>query len=126
MEPSVNSLLCTTDRMRTLLDEEPWLFFTLDVAHAFSKSEDEAIRYIELCHDRLINVHISRFDRGKAHFPLDRHASMARVMECLKDLRYDGCLTLEIEDLNFERLLSAEEKIAILSEDCIFMWECME
>ena len=126
MEPSVNSLLCTTDRMRTLLDEEPWLFFTLDVAHAFSKSEDEAIRYIELCHDRLINVHISRFDRGKAHFPLDRHASMARVMECLKDLRYDGCLTLEIEDLNFERLLSAEEKIAILSEDCIFMRECME
>ena len=126
MEPIVNSLLCTPDRMRMLLDDEPWLFFTLDVAHALSRSEDEAIRYIELCHDRLINVHISRFDRGKAHFPLDRHPSMARVMECLNDYRYNGCLTLEIEDLNFDRPFSAEEKIALLTRDCAFMRECME
>ena len=126
MEPIVNSLLCTPERMRQLLDDEPWLFFTLDVAHAFSKSEAEVIRYIELCHDRLVNVHISRFEHGKAHFSLGRDESMARVIECLKDYRYDGCLTLEIEDLNFDRPLSAEEKIAILSQDCIFMRECME
>ena len=126
MEPIVNSLLCTPERMRTLLDEEPWLCFTLDVAHAFSKSEEEVIRYIELCHDRLINVHISRFDHGKAHFPLDRHASMERVMECLQDHRYDSCLTLEIEDLNFTGPLTAEEKVAVLARDCAFMQECME
>ncbi len=126
MEPIVNSLLCTPERMRSLLDDEPWLFFTLDVAHACSKSEHEVTRYIDLCHDRLINVHISRFDHGKAHFSLDRHASMARVMGCLKDFRYDGCLTLEIEDLNFERPLSADEKIAVLARDCAFMQECME
>jgi sugar phosphate isomerase/epimerase len=126
MEPTVNSLLCTPDRMRQLLDDEPWLFFTLDVAHAFSRSETEAIRYIELCHDRLANVHISRFDHGRAHFSLDRDPSMARVMECLKDHRYDGCLTLEIEDLNFDRPFSAEEKIEVLARDCAFMWECME
>jgi sugar phosphate isomerase/epimerase len=126
MEPIINSLLCTPDRMRMLLDDEPWLFFTLDVAHALSRSEDEAVRYIELCHDRLINVHISRFDHGKAHLSLGRHASMARVMECLKDYRYDGSLTLEIEDLNFNRPLSAEEKIAVLTQDRAFMQECME
>ena len=126
MEPAVNSLLCTPERMRKLLDDEPWLFFTLDVAHAQSLSDDEIIRYIELCHDRLINVHISRFDHGKAHFPLDRHASMTRVMECLKDHRYGGCLTLEIEDLNFSRPYSAEEKIAVLTRDSLFMHECME
>jgi sugar phosphate isomerase/epimerase len=126
MEPIVNSLLCTPERMRALLDDEPWLFFTLDVAHALSRSEVEAIRYIELCHDRLINVHISRFDHGKAHFPLSRHASMARVMESLKNNRYSGCLTLEIEDLNFDRPYSVEEKIAVLSKDCAFMKECME
>ncbi|MEI7856702.1 MAG: sugar phosphate isomerase/epimerase family protein [Methanomicrobiales archaeon] len=125
MEPAVNSLLCTPERMRQVLDEESWLFFTLDVAHACSKSEAEAIRYIELCHDRLVNVHMSRFDHGKAHFPLDRHTSMARVMGCLKDHHYDGVLTLEIEDLNFDRPLSAEEKITILSRDCAFMRECM-
>ena len=126
MEPIVNSLLCTPERMRTLLDDEPWLYCTLDVAHALSSSEDTVIRYIELCHDRLINVHLSRFDRGRAHFPLDRHASMARVMACLKDYHYDGCLTLEIEDLNFDRPVSAEEKIAVLVRDCAFMRECME
>jgi sugar phosphate isomerase/epimerase len=125
MEPIVNSLLCTPERMRELLDEEPWLFFTLDVAHAMAKSEEETIRYIELCHDRLINVHISRFDHGKAHFPLDRSPSMERVMESLKDHHYDGSLTLEIEDLNLDPLTS-EEKIALLARDCAFMRECME
>jgi len=125
MEPIVNSLLCTPDRMRTLLDNEPWLFFTLDVAHAQSKSEDEAIRYIELCHDRLVNVHISRFDHGKAHFPLDRHESMALVMECLKNYHFDGSLTLEIEDLNFNRPYTADEKIAVLARDCVFMKEAV-
>jgi sugar phosphate isomerase/epimerase len=126
MEPIINSLLCTPERMRSLLDDERWLFFTLDVAHALSKSDSEVIRYIELCHDRLVNVHISRFDHGKAHFPLDQHASMATVMECLKDHRYTGPLTLEIEDLNLESPLTAEKKIALLARDCIFMQECME
>jgi sugar phosphate isomerase/epimerase len=125
MEPIVNSLLCTPDRMRSLLDDEPWLFFTLDVAHAMAKSEEETIRYIELCNDRLINVHISRFEKGKAHFPLDRYPSMKRVMESLKDHHYNGSLTLEIEDLNLDRTLTAEEKVALLSRDYAFMQECM-
>jgi sugar phosphate isomerase/epimerase len=126
MEPIVNSLLCTPERMRLLLDEEPWLFFTLDVAHALSKSDDDVIRYIELCYDRLVNVHISRFDHGKAHFPLDRHPFMKTVMECLKDHRYTGSLTLEIEDLNLNNPLASEKKIALLARDCIFMRESME
>lgn len=126
MEPIVNSLLCTPERMRSLLDDEPWLFFTLDVAHAMATSEDEAIRYIELCHDRLINVHLSRFDHGKAHFPLERHASMAGVMDSLKDHHYNGSLTLEIEDLNLGRVLSYHEKIALIAMDCAFMKECMK
>ena len=126
MEPIVNSLISTPERMRSVLDEEPWLFFTLDVAHAMAKSDSEVIRYIELCHDRLVNVHISRFDQGKAHFPLERHASMAAVMESLKDHHYNGSLTLEIEDLNLGCTLSNEEKIALLARDCAFMHECME
>jgi len=126
MEPIVNSLLSTPERMRSVLDEEPWLFFTLDVAHAMAKSDTEAIRYIELCHERLVNVHISRFDHSRAHLPLERHASMAAVMESLKDHHYDGSLTLEIEDLNFGRTLSSDEKIAVLAQDCLFMHECME
>jgi len=126
MEPIVNSLLCTPERMRSLLDEEPWLFFTLDVAHAMAKSADEPARYIELCSDRLINVHLSRFYNGKAHYPLDRDTSMATVMESLKENHFKGSLTLEIEDLNLPRPLTYEEKIALLARDCTFMRECMD
>ena len=114
MEPIVNSLLCTPERMRLLLDDEPWLFFTLDVAHALAKSDEEVIRYIELCHDRLINVHLSRFDHGKAHFPLDRHTSMEKVMESLKDHHYNGSLTLEIEDLNLTVSLPQKRRLRCL------------
>jgi len=126
MEPIVNSLLCTPERMRSLLDEEPWLFFTFDVAHALSGSESDTIRFIELCYDRLVNVHLSRFDHGKAHCPLDRHSSMVTVMECLKNHHFKGSLTLEIEDLNLNHALSADEKIALLARDCLFMREIME
>jgi len=126
MEPAVNSLLCTPDRVRQLLDEEPWLFFTLDVAHAMAVSDDEPCRYIELCHDRLANVHISRKEGKVLHLPLDRHPVMAGVMHALRDSGYDGPLTLEIDDLNFARCMSAEEKIAILARDREFMHDCME
>ena len=51
---------------------------------------------------------------------------MATIMECLKDHHFTGSLTLEIEDLNLDRPLSAEEKIALLARDCVFMRECME
>jgi sugar phosphate isomerase/epimerase len=51
---------------------------------------------------------------------------MATVMESLKDHHYNGSLTLEIEDLNLDRPLSAGEKVALLARDCAFMKECME
>lgn len=126
MEPAVNSLLCTPGRMRELLDDEPWLFFTLDVAHALSKSEEEPIRYIELCHDRLVNVHISRAEGKILHLPLARSPVMARVMDSLRDHGYTGSLTLEIEDLNLGRPYSSDEKIALLADDCAFMHTCMD
>jgi sugar phosphate isomerase/epimerase len=126
MEPLVNAMLSTPECMRTLLDEEPWLFFTLDTAHALAKSPDEPIRYIELCNDRLTNVHLSRVEGKTLHLPLDRSPVMAAIMESLRDHHYTGALTLEIEDLNFGRVLSAEEKIAVLARDAAFMHECME
>lgn len=126
MEPIVNSLLCTPERMRKLLDDEPWLSFTLDVAHALAKDDEEPLRYIELCGDRLANIHISRKDGKTLHLPLDRSPLMERVMKALLDIGYGGPLTLEIDDLNFGKPLSAEEKIAILARDRAFMQECME
>ena len=126
MEPLVNSLLCTPERLRQLLDDEPWLSCTLDVAHALAKSDDEPGLYIELCGDRLANVHISRKEGKTLHLPLDRSPVMAGVIRALQDVRYKGPLTLEIDDLNFPRPVSAEEKIAVLARDRAFMQECLE
>jgi sugar phosphate isomerase/epimerase len=125
MEPAVNSFLCTPERVRELLDDEPWLFFTLDVSHALAKSDEEPFRYIELCHDRLANVHLSRKEAKALHFPLDNKPLMATVMHALNDAGYTGPLTLEIDDLNFPHPMTAEEKIAILSRDREFMLGCM-
>lgn len=126
MEPKVNALLCSPERVRELLDEEPWLFFTLDVSHALSKSEDEPLRYIELCCDRLVNVHISRAEGKILHLPLAKSPVLEKVMHSLRDCGYNGSLTLEIEDLNFGRPYSSGEKVALLARDCAFMHDCMD
>ncbi|MFA5237141.1 MAG: sugar phosphate isomerase/epimerase family protein [Methanoregula sp.] len=126
MEPAVNSLICTPERMREVLDAEPWLKFTLDTSHALAASEETVMQYIHLCGDRLANVHISRAENGRLHFPLDQNPVIARILRVLRDLHYRGSLMLEIDDLNFRNPLSAEEKIAVLSRDNMFMRECME
>ncbi len=125
MEPAVNSFLCTPERVRQLLDDEPWLFFTLDVAHALVTSDDEPGRFIELCSDRLTNVHLSRKNGRTLHHPLDRDPVMAGVMQHLRNAGYSGPLTLEIDDLNLSFPLTAEKKIGILKHDRAFMRECM-
>jgi len=125
MEPAVNSLICTPERMREVLDSEPWLKFTLDTSHALAASEGTVMEYIDLCGDRLANVHISRVEQGKLHFPLDASPVIGRILGALRDRRYAGALMLEIDDLNFGRTVTAPEKIAVLSRDNAFMRACM-
>jgi len=126
MEPAVNSLICTPERMREVLDAEPWLKFTLDTSHALVASEETVMQYINLCADRLANVHISRAGNGRLHLPLDRSPVIARIIRKLRDCHYRGGLMLEIDDLNFGKPLSHEEKCAVLAKDNVFMRECME
>jgi sugar phosphate isomerase/epimerase len=126
MEPAINSFLSTPERMRSVLDEEPWLSFTLDTSHALAGSEEIAMRYIEICADRLVNVHISRIEGKTLHCPLDRSPVIARILTALKDHHFKGSLTLEIEDLIFNRSLSSDEKIGVLARDASFLHECMD
>ena len=126
MEPAINSLICTPERMREVLDAEPWLKFTLDTSHALAASEETVMQYIDLCADRLANVHISRAGNGRLHLPLDRSLVIARIIRKLRDCHYRGGLMLEIDDLNFGKPLPAEEKCAVLARDNAFMRECRE
>jgi sugar phosphate isomerase/epimerase len=125
MEPAVNSLLCTPEGVRELLDREPWLCFTLDVAHAMVVSEEEVRRYIDLCGDRLVNVHMSRANGRAMHFPVYGDEASRRVLGMLDAAGYQGPITLEIEDRNFDHDLSAEEKVTLLARELAFIRECV-
>ncbi|MDD1703106.1 MAG: sugar phosphate isomerase/epimerase [Methanoregula sp.] len=125
MEQMVNALVGTPERMREILDSEPWLKFTLDTSHALATSEDTVMQYIDLCGNRLVNVHLSLAENGTLHLPLNRSPVIGRILAALSDRHYGGGLMLEIDDLNFTRTLSSDEKIAVLARDNTFMRECM-
>jgi sugar phosphate isomerase/epimerase len=121
MERAVNSLLSRPEEVRELLDREPWLSFTLDVSHAMAHSVEEVGRFIHLCGDRLVNVHLSRSEGGKTHLPLEGSPRARAVLRALAEAGYRGSLTLEIEDRNFDHDLSLEEKVTLLARETGFI-----
>ena len=125
MERKINSLLCSPEALRELLDREPWLCCTIDVSHAMGTSLDEVVRYIDLCSDRLVNVHLALANDGLMHLPVHGHTEGATVLRVLAENGYDGNLTLEIEDRNFDHEYSSEEKCLLLMQELEFMMECI-
>jgi sugar phosphate isomerase/epimerase len=125
MERAVNSILSRPSEVRELLDQEPWLSFTLDVSHAMVHSLEEVSRFIDLCGDRLANVHLSRSEDGRTHLPLDGSPRGRTVLRALEDAGYAGPLTLEIEDRNFDHDLSLEEKVGLLAREAAFIRSCI-
>lgn len=125
MERTVNNLLTSPKAVRLLLDEEDWLWFTLDVSHAMGRSIEEVRAFVELCGDRLANIHLSRAADGKMHLALSGHPDGRFVLELLRDHRYGGPITLELEDLRFDRTYSIDEKVALLASECAFVRSVM-
>ena len=121
MERTINNLLFSPAAVRELLDDEAWLWFTLDVSHAMGTSLEEVRSFVEVCGDRLANVHLSRASDGVMHLALSGHPDGRFVLELLRDHRYRGPVTLEIEDLRFDRVYSIEEKAALLASECAFI-----
>ncbi len=121
MERKVNNLLSSPDEVRRLLDQEEWLWFTLDVSHAMGTSLAEVGAFVELCGDRLANVHLSRASDGKMHLALSGHPDGRAVLTMLRDARYAGPVTLELEDLRLDRTYLADEKVALIASECAFI-----
>jgi sugar phosphate isomerase/epimerase len=121
MEKKANSLLCTPEAVRELLDREPWLWFTLDISHALGVSMEEVLSYIDLCHDRLLHVHLGKADGGTMHLPVQGSSRVTVILHHLADSGYNGVIAFEIEDRNFDHDLSSEEKILMLQNQTRFV-----
>lgn len=121
MERRVNNLLSSPGEVRRLLDQEEWLWFTLDVSHAMGTSLDEVGDFVGLCGDRLANVHLSRASDGQMHLALSGHPDGRAVLEMLRDAGYSGPVTLELEDLRLDRGYAADEKVALVASECTFV-----
>lgn len=126
MERKINSLLCTPEDVCELLMREPWLSFTLDVAHALKQSVEEVEAYIGGCNDRIANVHVSGVTAKAIHLPVAGNGDIAGIIALLKQRGYDGPLTLEIEDRNFSAELCSEEKITLLAAEAAFLQDCWD
>ena len=117
MEPKVNCLFPTPHDLISYLDNEPWLAFTLDIAHTFAGKTGDAATYIEHLCSRIAVVHVSACVNGRMHCRTKDNPDVAEVLTMLAACGYDGPLILEIEDLTFQPDLSLKEKTEIIAED---------
>jgi sugar phosphate isomerase/epimerase len=86
---------------------------------------EEVGAYINLCGDRLVNVHLGRSNGGTMHLPVDNNPGIATILRWLSDAGYKGVITFEIEDLTFDHDLSSEEKILFLAKQAAFVHESL-
>jgi sugar phosphate isomerase/epimerase len=123
MEEKINSLFSTPESVRELLDREPWLSFTLDVSHAMGAGDVSS--FIELCSDRMVNVHLGRSNGGKMHLPVEGSPEIEAVLHQLADSGFDGTISFEIEDMHLPHELSSEEKMIFLRKQADFVRDCL-
>jgi len=118
MEPRINTLLATAEDTAEVLEREPWLWLTFDIGHAMMNSPAEVGRFIDLCIERMANIHVSALGgNGRPHHPIHDDPAALRVLSDLAERGYGGWLTLEVDDMIFPGALSAEEKIVLLSRE---------
>lgn len=116
MTPRINSMCATVEEMRRVLEEFPDLKFTFDIMHALSYSFEHTLSFLELS-EQMVNVHVGNVRDGVHHLPLHRgfDKEAEGILYALRETGYDGFLTIEINDLVYERELSVWEKTHELS-----------
>ncbi|MCP1662067.1 MULTISPECIES: sugar phosphate isomerase/epimerase [Methanocalculus] len=123
MEPRVNALLTTPESVASVLDDYPHLSLTFDYAHASAGESGAPEEFVNLCSDRIVNVHASSGSPADMHSPLGRTEAMNACAALLSSFSYDGPVIFEIEDLGLKQRPSFEEKCAILSGEAAAFWD---
>ncbi|HJJ36406.1 MAG TPA: TIM barrel protein [Methanocorpusculum sp.] len=124
MPYAINAHMITPEEMRRVLDEYSWLYFTFDYAHALQAESvgkiDNALSFVDLCGDRLVNIHASMGGSAeKMHTPLRGTAEGNRLIQNLLSAGYSGRITFEFEDLNIGNL-KREERISLLATEATY------
>ncbi|MDH7593231.1 MAG: sugar phosphate isomerase/epimerase family protein [Methanomicrobiales archaeon] len=126
MEAELNAFFSTPVEVAELLEREPWLHFTLDVAHALHRKEGDPAAFIDLCAHRLENVHLSGRVHGVPHVPPSLDPRTWGILTMLRERGYNGSITLEIEDQAFIHELSGEERVVLLMQELAFARDLLQ
>ena len=114
LEPAPWSICAEPEEMSRFLDGRP-LGMTLDISHA-TPPISRAIAFVDILKDRILNVHVSATRDGVRHLPPSDGAADP-VLEALRDVGYDGPLTLELDDKKFSKTLSRDDKVGVLRRE---------
>lgn len=117
MEPAVNALLTTPDEVTKVLDERSWLYFTFDYAHAIRSGVPVVSSFLEGGGKRIVNIHLSGGENGRMHGPVSEDEKAIPFLTELRKKKYDGQITLEINDLVLPGELSYQEKISFMKDE---------
>ncbi len=121
MEPTVNALLTTPQEVMHILDERSWLYFTFDYAHAIGSGDDVVFSFLENAYEQIVNIHLSGRKAGPLHGPVKGDHDVQSFLTDLTAMKYNGLLTLEINDLVLPGILSYHEKLSLLREEITWM-----
>ena len=112
LEPLPWNICAEPEEMGRFLDEFPLLRMTLDISHAVPPIS-RAVDFAETLGDRIQNVHVSATRDGTRHLP-SGDGSVDEVLVALREIGYDGPLTLELDDKKFPATLSKRDKVGVL------------
>ncbi|MHC1631006.1 MAG: sugar phosphate isomerase/epimerase family protein [Methanotrichaceae archaeon] len=111
LEPSPSNM-CTNPKEMNAVLEEYSIGMTLDISHA-TPPLSLALSFVELLADSILNVHVST-TRGTTRHLRPSDGSVDEVLIALRDDKYKGPLTLELDDNKFPAILSKEDKVGVL------------
>jgi len=117
MPKLVNYICHSVEEIKQII-KQYGLGLTLDFAHA----KENAERFIDELHEHIKNTHISGVCDGREHFSLhNSQIDFSTSIKKLIDYGYNGSLVIEINDLNYNRELSKEEKISELLKEIEYL-----
>ncbi|MEE9474188.1 MAG: sugar phosphate isomerase/epimerase family protein [Candidatus Hydrothermarchaeaceae archaeon] len=108
------ALCCKIDELREVLDVEPGLGVTLDIAHAHTHGDE--IEYLKELKDRVLHVHLHDSDGvSDSHSAVgEGNIDFNRVMHHLKDFKGHAIIETQDEDAAMLSKRKFEEQISSL------------